>query len=383
MTGASAARGAGPRHLLLIGVGLALAGVAWTVLSTDHLTRAHRWFWKAACAVGIVMSTWAMPSANPTPATPPTEKAPQPPGEGPKKPKKNGIKVGKSLPIGARITALDAGPDGLWMAAAAQFGFYDPANPDVPPDTRPAKGRAFDIATTRELLIVVRGGTGYFIDKSTGEWVYKPLPFSEAPGHVAAGFDVAWFCNETQSKVDWLDLKTGVVGDLTVPGVPKAIIATAGAIWVAVDVEPEVAADKGWLVRIDPKTRREVARVAIPSGATALTYGFGHIWLAFGERELVNRVDPENMTVAEVDIKVTADVIALAVADGSVWALGGATKQLDRIDPEKNEVIAHERLPRRLRTPSDLAAYEDELWLTDKFSGTLTFIETTSANKRP
>lgn len=376
-----------PTYLGLMAVGLLLTIIAHAALSSEKVEGGAIGAWLAVLVVGVGLATWAAKPPVDVPDGPDAAKneiAERKPGAGAQpetttKPREeNGIVVEDPIPVGPHATAMSEGPDGLWMPTSSMLANWDPARPDSPPRSIGFGRRAFDLATTEYLVIAVSGpgATAYFTDKKTGREARGPLRFGEQVGHVATSENTVWLCNVSQSKIDWLDLETGEVGTTSVPGVPRAILVVGGAVFVAVNIE-DGSADQGWLVRIGRESHREEARVPIPSGPTALAFGFGDVWVAFGDSGLVNRVDPTGaMSVREKDIYVAADVQALAVAADSVFALGRATKQIDRIDPERDEVVAHEKLELgrekgRTGIPGDLVSLRETLWVTDASWGTV------------
>lgn len=379
-------------NLVMMGVGLLVTVGAHARLCTGNGSGRSRAMWALFLVSGLALGGWAaVPSREVQESA--NGETPSGPSDDPdreklyrrrRQDKANGITVGPPVYVGSRAMAMTTGGDGLWMAASSGFGHYDPDRSARPPNVLGSEGRAYDIATTKDLVVSVRGpgATAYFTEKDSGDPARPEFRFGEVPGHVDVGFETAWFCNVSQSKIDWVNLETGAIGSIDVPGVPKAILVTAEAVFVATSDEYGPEPEERYVVRINPVTLKEEARVRISDDPTALAFGFGDIWVGFGEVGIVNRIaNPYGlMRVRELDIDVTTDIQALAVGADSVFALGRATKKLDRIDPERNKVITSEELrltpgdKKRPGVPGDLVAYEHVLWVTDIYWGTLSAI---------
>jgi len=135
--------------------------------------------------------------------------------------------------------------------------------------------------------------------------------------------------------------------------------AAAGSLWVPVRLGPDDSLSRG-LARVDATTGRVVATIALHSGTTTVTSGFGSVWVAESGVDSVARVDPgTNRVVAR--IKVGGAPKFLAVGFGSLWVQNRADGSISRVDPRTNREVA------RIATGSptragDLAAGGGAVW---------------------
>jgi hypothetical protein len=143
-------------------------------------------------------------------------------------------------------------------------------------------------------------------------------------------------------------------------GQTSAILYAEGGLWVSVREETEnVHVEDLLLVRLDPDTGREVARIEAPVpgwtfGGGGLAAGFGSVWVTGADpaspdaaRATVHRIDPatnEVMARIPLDGRVGGDI---AIGADAVWVAfsGRGSAEVARIDPTTNEVVATIALP--------------------------------------
>ena len=123
--------------------------------------------------------------------------------------------------------------------------------------------------------------------------------------------------------------------DVTVELSPDWPALLADSLWV---LTPD--GDEPAVVRLDPKTGAERARIPTPGGGCEmLAAGFGAIWACTPDG--VIRIDPAtNAVVATVAFKTPQAAGRLAIADDAIWTTSGdiAATDLVRIDPKTNSV---------------------------------------------
>jgi DNA-binding beta-propeller fold protein YncE len=147
------------------------------------------------------------------------------------------------------------------------------------------------------------------------------------------------------------------------PGPPGRLAFGAGAVWAV--------ADAGTVVRIDPARNRVAAavRVAAPGGPRAVVAGAGAVWVAVASPGTLVRVDPASDRVtASVRLgRPLHDPVGLAATGGAVWVTccgrevsGRRTGKLLRVDARTLRVTPVE-LPRE---PLGLAAGARQLWVS-------------------
>ena len=107
----------------------------------------------------------------------------------------------------------------------------------------------------------------------------------------------------------------GAEGDVSAAvgvGAPVHALAVGfGSIWAA---EPEVDI----LVRINPRTHRVVQTVPLPGTPVAVTTGLGAVWVASSPPGVLTEIDPAT-DLARRAVGVGASPAAVTVADGAVW----------------------------------------------------------------
>jgi streptogramin lyase len=170
---------------------------------------------------------------------------------------------------------------------------------------------------------------------------------------------VVWLCNETHSKIDRFDWRSGDFKPIDSPGVPRRIRAGRGRVWATVD--------DGWILRVNVRTG-EVHRWPVRRDPDAFAIGFGYLWVSHPDLRLVTKVDLHTGREVGRPIHVTGDVRAVEATARSVWLAGGATNRLQRIDPRTGKV---EDTVHVEGTPSDLDTADGRLYVSLLESGTV------------
>jgi len=108
-------------------------------------------------------------------------------------------------------------------------------------------------------------------------------------------------------------------------------------VWVSEYAAP-------YLLKIDPRTNRVVAKAAIGQGSCGLAAGNGSLWVE----------DTSSSTVSRVSIATGRRIKAIRVgitpydatfAYGAAWVTAYMTGELERIDPARNRVVKRWKLP--------------------------------------
>lgn len=111
---------------------------------------------------------------------------------------------------------------------------------------------------------------------------------------------------------------------------PCAAAGGAGAVWVSEYASP-------YLLKINPKTNRVVARTRIGSGSCGLDFGAGSLWVE----------DTSSSTLSRVSARTAERIEAIPVGGlpydatfefGSAWVTSH-TGDLERVDPARNRVV--------------------------------------------
>ncbi len=139
------------------------------------------------------------------------------------------------------------------------------------------------------------------------------------------------------------------------------IAAGFGSVWVPVRRDAGDSLSRG-LARIDARTAKVGATIAVNAGSTTVTTGFGSVWVAESDVDSVARIDPRtNAVVARV--KVGGSPKFMAVGFGSVWVQNRKDGSISRIDPSTNREIARVETGSPTRA-GDLATGGGAVWYT-------------------
>jgi len=118
--------------------------------------------------------------------------------------------------------------------------------------------------------------------------------------------------------------------------------------------------------RIDPKTNKLVATIAVPAGLFELAVAGGSVWAANGEANKLFRIDPKRNAIVET-IQGSGSPALLSYGAGLLWALNPNDGIVTELDPSTGAVTGTVALP-----PGTLAggryaplrAGQSGVWLT-------------------
>ncbi len=148
-------------------------------------------------------------------------------------------------------------------------------------------------------------------------------------------------------------VRPGIAALVQIGGQPQDAVAAGGSLWVT-DFE-------GAVIRVDPETRRVIARIDVEGNPAGIAAGAGGVWVASPDTtpngSLLSRIDPRSGRVVE-RVEVSGYVQAVAVGAGGVWLIDWHRPRLERIDAVSHEVTARVAFP----TAGSLAARDDALW---------------------
>lgn len=117
------------------------------------------------------------------------------------------------------------------------------------------------------------------------------IAVTSRPKFTAVGSGGVWVLHQLTGSVSLIDPVRGVVAASVAAGVPTPwgdITTGAGAVWVSVGGTP--------VTRIDPVQRAVTHQYVGGSGADAIRFGFGSLWVADHEHGEVWRIDPARIT---------------------------------------------------------------------------------------
>jgi tRNA A-37 threonylcarbamoyl transferase component Bud32 len=142
--------------------------------------------------------------------------------------------------------------------------------------------------------------------------------FREALAGMATGDGAVWVVGDANDRRLWrIDPRTRRIVATVALGFPPAKVAAgAGGVWITDQLRDRV-------VELDPRTYRLVRSVPVARGPVGVTVGRGSVWVAGAIGHAVTRVDARNGRVVAT-IPVAASPQAVAVDGASVWVVGDA-----------------------------------------------------------
>jgi streptogramin lyase len=159
----------------------------------------------------------------------------------------------------------------------------------------------------------------------------KTLPLPFVPRRIGPGNGGVWIAGNYNGTIARLDASSGQVGQPVSPFgdvVARISFATRpGTLWVAADRAREAA-------NLDPRTGRVVGRRRGLHSPVAIATGFGALWLASGNRAVVERVRGRDVH----PIAIGSLPVAVATGGKAVWAVSPSTGTLTRISPKQVDV---------------------------------------------
>lgn len=154
------------------------------------------------------------------------------------------------------------------------------------------------------------GNTVFQIDLRTRRLVAS-IPVGTLPAFTAFGYGSAWISNYRGASVSVVRPGSKEAETVAVAEGPLGIAAGEGAVWV-------VSFWSRSLSRIDPETRRVVARIPVGDGPLGVAAGAGGVWVTNRDDRTVSRIDPRTNRVAAT-IRLAASPWGIHVAHGRVW----------------------------------------------------------------
>jgi YVTN family beta-propeller protein len=165
---------------------------------------------------------------------------------------------------------------------------------------------------------------------------------------------------------------TRVITQIRTGAWPAALAADSGGVW-AVNTAPFYK--RGTLVRVDARANRLIGRV-VPLGRapSGVAVGGGAVWVADALDGTVRRIDAVQRRVVAT-IRVGSEPYGLAFIAGSLWVTNSDDGTVSRIDPRRNKVVATIRVG---RNPYGIAAGSRSLWVANVGDATVSRIDTSS-----
>jgi YVTN family beta-propeller protein len=297
-----------------------------------------------ALLAGLAVTGWVVaerPKAGPATTTPATIAAPPP--VTPVQPSP----VVATIGIGGLSYGMAAGAGALWVAGSDHVTRIDPATNSVeatirvgatgsgPADVAFGPGAVWVPVAVPGAMFAINPATNKVTARiSLGGPLRGPISVSATRGAVwvaCCGESGAAASDEggTLFRVD--PRRKRVVAEIALPANPVAVAADPSAAWVATA--------SGRVLQVSPKRNRVVGDVDAggPLGfSQTLAVGAGAVWLADPFDAQVVRIDPKTRRVVA---RIPAGAATtLAVARDAVWVI--SSLGLLRVDPATDQVVA-------------------------------------------
>jgi YVTN family beta-propeller protein len=217
-----------------------------------------------------------------------------------------------------------------------------------------------------------------------GNTVTRTISLPKAPSAIAVGNGSVWMIQGTQGVPGpWLwryDPSTrsfGAVSDVNL--VPLSLAVGAGAVWVE-----DFAHQPDVLVRIHPASGRSLGSVpGCPCGAPV--FGEGSAWASAGDgiHNWIYRLDPKTKRIlARVALSFNPGSshgykYEIAAGEGGIWVGNSLADSVIRIDPSTNRLAG--TFPTG-RTPAAVAVGAGAVWVANSRDGTVTRYEPKTAD---
>jgi hypothetical protein len=276
--------------------------------------------------------------------------------------------VAATIGTGGFSYGMAAGAGALWVVGSDEINRIDPAGDTVttsiPVGATGSGPAGVAVGAGVVWVPVAVPGTLWGIDPETNK-VTSRIPLDgplRGPISVSAGRDAVWVacCGESGTGASASDgrllrvdpRKKRVVADIALPASPVAVAADTAGAWVAT---------AGGQVLLVSQRRNRVAATIDAGGplgfSQTIAVGAGGVWLADPFDEQVVRIDPRTRRVMA---RIPAGAATtLAVAGDDVWAL--SSLGLLRIDPARDRVVATASDP-DLRRARLVAAGAGAVW---------------------
>jgi DNA-binding beta-propeller fold protein YncE len=150
-----------------------------------------------------------------------------------------------------------------------------------------------------------------------------------------------------------------VVATLHLTGNPEGMLSAFGSLWIADPVAGDV-------VRVDPQTRRVVARIHVGSTLGIAIEPVGNeLWVVSDQPAVVERIDPASNTISgRLRLRTpdgrTFQAFQVLPSPRGVW-LAGSEGTL-RVDPSTGDGLALVAAPTADSDPSGVAIGDQDLW---------------------
>ena len=279
-------------------------------------------------------------------------------------------KVTKATPVGREASGIAVDGRYVWVSNLADgtVSRVDQKTGDVRTIHVPGAPSGVAAAGGRVAIADSATHTRTFLDAATGALGDSAVLAGPNVQSLvlAAGGSRIWFADPGAQIVSPIDLyaASGAPQQVSIPPDRRSFVSAYAAfdglavgqrdVWVAGDAFGRTV----W--RIDPATRRVVARIRLPFVPGSIAAGEGAVWVTSLLVDTVSRIDPATNRIT-VTIPVGRGVAGIAAGDGAVWVANAFDESVSRIDPQTNQVSA--TIPLR-GVPQQIATGSGGVWVT-------------------
>jgi DNA-binding SARP family transcriptional activator/streptogramin lyase len=263
--------------------------------------------------------------------------------------------------IAALVFAQEGGHAGLTSLPQNSVGAIDPATGHLE-DPIQLHGTPQDMIGS-EGRVWVAIGEPHGLDEINpdGRTLVKIPLHSVVPRRIGPGRGGVWVAPNTNGTIVHVDAASGESSKPERPFGPSfariSFAGSPGKLWVAGDTANE-AAD------VNPSTGKVVRRAGGLDSPVAIAVGSGAVWLASGNRSVIEVVQEK----AVHQIQITGKPVAVATGGKAVWAVSTSGLALDRIDPRLLDV---RRVIQLDSAPTSVAFGHDSVWVGSRGAGTV------------
>jgi DNA-binding SARP family transcriptional activator/DNA-binding beta-propeller fold protein YncE len=144
--------------------------------------------------------------------------------------------------------------------------------------------------------------------------VVSTIPVGATPIYTTFGDGSVWVANYDDGTVSVISPGSSRAGTINTCHGPLGITTGYNAVWVVCYWDQQ-------LLRIDPDTRRVVARIPIGAGPLSVAAGNGGVWVTNRDDRNIMRIDPRtNKVVATIPLKAPLSPQGITAANGAIWA---------------------------------------------------------------
>ena len=211
------------------------------------------------------------------------------------------------------------------------------------------------------------------IDPATKQ-VAAVVPAGDSPTGIAIADDTVWVLSLGDQLLTAIPLGGGATPrTIGLQGSPTGIAAGGGSAWITFGFG--AAGERaGALLRVSATTLDKDQNIPLPTGADAIAYGAGGVWVANELENSVTKIDPQTRAIAST-VSVGEQPVAIVAGDGSVWVAHLVSRTIWRLDPanlaKTKEIAIRDQ-------PTAIALGFGRVWVTSAAGNSLVVIDATS-----